>query len=84
MPFYTIICVSTRAQGTGQLLLAAGPGGQAEVPQSGTVTAASRCNGDGGDGTADSAAPSRAAPLQEEKIWLLCVRQNQQLLGITK
>jgi hypothetical protein len=79
MPFYTIICMSTRVQGIEQLLPAAGPGGLAEAPQGGTVTAGPRCSGDGGDGTTGSAAPSRAAPLQEEKIRLLCVRQNQQL-----
>jgi hypothetical protein len=78
MPFYTVTCVSTRVQGTGQLLPAAGPGGRAEAPQDGTVTAAPRYSGDGGDGTAGSAAPSRAAPLQEEKIWLFCAGQNQQ------
>jgi hypothetical protein len=77
MPFYTIICVSTRVQGTGQLLPAAGPGGRTEAPQGGTVTAAPRCSDGGGDGTAGSAAPSRAAPLQEQKILLFCVRQNQ-------
>jgi hypothetical protein len=72
------MCVSTRVQGRGQLLPAAGPEGRVEAPRDGTVTAASRCNGDGGDGTAGSVAPSRAAPLQEQKIWLFCVGQNQE------
>jgi hypothetical protein len=61
----------------GQLVPAAGPEGRAEGRQGGRATAAPRCNGDGGDGIAGSAGPSRAVQLQEDKLRLLCARHSR-------
>jgi hypothetical protein len=60
-------------------LLAAGPGGQAEGPRGGIGTAAPRCSGDDDDDgeTADSAGPSRAVQLQEDKLGLVNGRHKQ-------
>jgi hypothetical protein len=54
--------------------MAAGRGGQGEEPLGGTMTAGPRCSDDDGDVKVGFAAPSRVVRLQEEKIYLVCVK----------
>lgn len=54
--------------------MVAGRGGRGEEPLGGTMTAGPHCSDDDGDVKVGFAAPSHVVLLQEEKVYLLCVK----------
>jgi len=54
--------------------MAADRGGRGEEPLGGTMTVGPHCSDDDGDVKVGFVAPSHVVRLQEEKIYLLCVK----------